>query len=414
MNKKSVIIAGIDIGSSKIRTAVAIVEDDGMPNLIGLGISPSAGLRKGNITDLNEAIESISASLEDAERMAGEPITHVFVSIGGNHLETFESKGVIAISSRGENEITEDDVNRVLEAAQTISLPLNRKILRIIPKNFSIDNQHNIKYPVGMNGVRLEVDAHLVTGLSPSIKNIEKCVHEAGVDIDDLVPAPLAAAEAVLTKRQKELGVVSIDIGASSTGITVFEENVVLAIATLPVGGENVTNDIAIGMRMSVDTAEKIKIEYGSCSKKDASSRDSIDLTKFGNIDTHKISKKQMFEIIEARYHEILIMVKDELRKIDRDGALPAGAIFTGGAIKIPGFLEMAREILALPVQISKPEGIEGVIEKIDDPSFATTLGLIILGNRFGASNNNIMNLGQVDAGKIWGSIKNWLKRLLP
>ena len=308
---KARVIASLDIGSSKIRTVVGTLEEKSqVPNIIGVGIAPSTGMRKGAIIDVEETINSISASLEDSERMAGEPINHVFLGIGGTHIESINSKGVIAVSHAG-NEITEDDVDRVLEAAQAVSIPGNRRILRIIPKSFTVDEQKGIKYPVGMTGIRLEVDAHIITGLVPAVKNIEKCVLQAGVDIDDIIPSCLASAEAVLSKRQKELGVVVVDIGSGGTSLCVFEEGTTLHTAVLPVGGENVTNDIAIGLRTSIDTAEKIKIEYGTCLPSDVSEREVIDLSLMSKIDTQKVSKKMMAEIIEARYHEIFILVKD-------------------------------------------------------------------------------------------------------
>ena len=244
--------------------------------------------------------------------MAGEPVHHVFLGISGDHISSMDSKGVIAISHSG-NEIIEDDVDRVLEAAQAVAIPNNRRILRIIPKSFTVDEQTGIKYPVGMTEIRLEVLAHLVTGLVPAVKNIEKCVHQAGVDINDIIPCGLAAAEAVLTKRQKELGVVVIDVGCGGTNVAVFEEGTVLHTASLPVGGDNVTNDIAIGLRTSIDTAEKIKIEYGSCIPEDIHDRETIDLSLLSKIDTQTVSKKYLAEIIQARYHEIFVMVKDEL-----------------------------------------------------------------------------------------------------
>ncbi|MEK7126797.1 MAG: cell division protein FtsA, partial [Patescibacteria group bacterium] len=216
---KSRTVASIDIGSSKIRTVVGIQEEGTtVPNIIGVGIAPSTGLRKGAVIDVEETINSITGSLEDAERMAGEPINHVFLGIGGNHIDSINSKGVIAVS-QAENEITEDDVDRVLEAAQAVTIPSNRRILRIVPKTFTVDEQKGIKYPVGMTGIRMEVETHIITGFEPVIKNIEKCVLQSGVDIDDIIPACLASAEAVLSKRQKELGVVVVDIGCGGTSV---------------------------------------------------------------------------------------------------------------------------------------------------------------------------------------------------
>ena len=310
------VVASLDIGSSKIRTVVGILEE-GNPvlNIIGVGLSPSTGLRKGAVIDVEETIESLTASLEDAERMAGSPINNVFLGVGGNNLESINSRGVIAVA-KAENEISEEDVDRVLEAAQAVTIPPNRRILRIIPKTFTVDEQKGIKYPVGMTGIRLEVETHIITGFEPIIKNLEKCVLQSGVDIDDIIPTSLAPAEAVLSKRQKELGVVVVDIGCGGTSVCVFEDGATIHTAVIPVGGENVTNDIAIGIRTSIDTAEKIKIEYGSVIPEEVNDRETIDLSLLSKLDTHFVSKRQVCEIIEARYHEIFLLVKEELEKI--------------------------------------------------------------------------------------------------
>lgn len=408
---KEQIIVSLDVGSSKIRVVIALLQEGKkIPSIIGVGMAPSTGMRKGNIIDVDETISNISAALEDAERMSGAPIHHAFVGISGAHVESFDSKGVIAISHAG-SEIIEDDINRVLEAAQAVNMPSNRRILRIIPKSFSIDDQQGIKNPVGMIGVRLEVDAHIITGQATIVKNLEKAVHQAGVDIDDLIPSSLACAEAVLSRRQKELGVLVIDIGSGSTSVSVFEEGATLHTASLPVGGESVTNDVAIGMRTSVDTAEKIKIEYGTVAPDDVNEREMIDLSLVSKIDNQKISKKHLAEIIQARYHEIFVMVKDELRSIGRDGMLPAGAILTGAAVKMPGCLDLAREVLGLPVQIGFPTEIEGVVDKMDDPAYATAIGLIVWGSKYEGTSYKISSF---EFKKALGSIKGWFKNLLP
>jgi len=409
---KSHVIAGLDIGSSKIRTVVGTLgEKNTQLNVIGVGVSPSMGLRKGRVIDVEEAINSISSALEDAERMSGEPINHVFLGIGGSHLESMDSKGVIAIPNG--NEITEADVDRVLEAAQAVSIPSNRRILRIIPKAFMVDEQKGIKYPVGMTGIRLEVEAHLITGLTPAITNIEKCVHQAGVDIDDIIPNGLAASEAVLSKRQKELGVVVVDIGCGGTSVIVFEEGTILHSASVPVGGESVTNDVAIGLRTSIDTAEKIKIEYGTCIPEEVNDRETIDLSLISKIDNQTVSKRHLAEIIQARYHEIFVLVKDELAKINRDGMLPAGVIVTGAGVKMPGVVDLARETLNLPVQIGFPQNFESVVDKIDDPAYATAIGLAIWGSRF-EGHGYSFDFRSLNFSKTFQSVKSWIRSLLP
>ncbi|KKT19190.1 MAG: Cell division protein ftsA [Candidatus Peregrinibacteria bacterium GW2011_GWA2_43_8] len=373
---KSRLIAGLDIGSSKIRTVVCTLDEKSpVPNVIGVGVAPSFGLRKGSVIDVEETINSISSSLEDAERMAGEPIHNVFLGIGGTHLASQDSKGVIAVSHSG-NEISEEDVDRVLEAAQAVSIPNNRRILRIIPKSFTVDEQKGIKYPVGMTGIRLEVEAHLVTGLTPAVKNLEKCVHQAGVDINDVIPSGLAAAEAILSKRQKELGVVVIDVGCGGTSISVFEEGTTLQTAVIPVGGADQKKIV------DQNTAEKNKL---------------LAQTKNN----------------EANYQKL---VKDQLAKIHRDGMLPAGAILTGAAIKMPGVVDLARDTLNLPVQIGFPQNFEGVVDKIDDPAYATAIGLALWGARFEghAGSGYGFDLKGIKMDKVLGGVKNWIKGLLP
>ena len=409
---RSQLIIGLDIGNSKIRAVAAVVEEERgiLPNVIGVGVAPSAGLRKGAIVDIGETVSAVTTCLEDAERMCGEPIHHAYISVGGSHLLAQNSRGVIAIGHAG-TEITQDDVSRALEAAQAVSIPANRQILRTVPQVFSIDDQHGVKDPVGMTGVRLEVTAHIITGLTPALKNLENAVHQSGVDVDDFIPAPLAAAEAVLSKRQKELGVIVIDIGSGSTGIAVFEEGIVLHTAVLPIGGDSVTNDIAIGLRTGIDTAEKLKIEYGTVNPKNIGDRETIDLSALSRTEVQHVNKHQLAEICEARYAEILDMVKDELKKIERDGQLPAGAVLTGGGAKIPELTSLARDTLGLPVGIGFPSEVDGIVDRIDDPSFATAIGLILTGLRGPARS---YHPSHINLGKTMEGVKKFFKKLLP
>ncbi|MFA5351922.1 MAG: cell division protein FtsA [Candidatus Gracilibacteria bacterium] len=403
-------IVGLDIGTSKIRTVIATIDAREMlPNVVGAGVSPSSGLRKGAIVDVNETIAAITASLEDAERMSGQPIHHAVIAVGGSHLAAQNSRGVIAVPHGGE--ITVSDVERVLEAAQAVNIQPNRQILHVVPKSYTVDDQHDIRNPLGMTGVRLEVEAHIITGLTPALKNLENAVHQSGVDVDDFVPASLAAAEAVLSKRQKELGVVSIDIGASSTSIAVYEEGAILGTFVLPIGGDAVSNDVAIGLKTSVDTAEKLKIEYGSCNPVEISERETVDLSAISKTDSQVIERKTLAEIIQARYHEIFTMVNEKLATLQRDGQLPAGAVLTGGAAKIPEVIGLAREVLSLPVQIGFPTDIDGVVDRIDDPAYATAIGLILFGAK---GPTRSYGVGNVDFSKAFGNVKHFFKKLLP
>ena len=404
------ILASLDVGSFKIRTVVAVVESEKQaPNIIGVGVSPSLGMRKGQVIDVEETIHNIISSIEDAERMSGVPVNHVFVGMSGTHVESFSSRGVIAISGP---EIRIEDIARVLEAAQAVSIPANRRILHLEPKSYTVDEQRGIKNPVGMSGIRLEVDAHIITGQVQHMKNLEKCIDQAGIDIDAIVPATMAVSEAVLTKRQKELGVVTVDIGAGCTSMAVFEEGTILHSLSLPVGGEAITNDIAIGLRTSIDTAERIKIEYGSLLPDEVNEREMIDLSSVSKIDTQTISKKYLAEIMQARYYEIFSLTKEVLATIGRDGMLPAGAVLTGGAVKAPGVLDLAREVLGLPVQMGFPVDIGGVIEKVDDPAYATTLGTLVWGMREG--DRGYAGAGMLNVKHAYSHMKSWFRQLLP
>ncbi len=403
-------IVGLDVGSSKIRVLVGTVEDKKSNiNVIGVGISPSNGIRRGMITDIDEAVSNITAALDDAERMSGEPIHRVFVGVSGTHVETYDSRGVIAISGQN-SEITEDDVDRVLEAAQAVSLPSNQEILRVIPKNFSVDSQRNVKYPVGMTGIRLEVEAHIITGQVSAIKNLDKCLYQTGVDPQEFIPSILACAESVLDRRQKELGVILVEVGSSCTNIAVYEEGSVVYSSVIPVGGEHVTNDLAIGLKCSIETAEKVKIEYGTCLPDDVSDREEIDLSQISKSDNHSVSKKHTAKIIEARYHEIFMLVKDELTHIGRAGMLPAGAVLCGSAVKMPGTIDLARDTVNLPVQMGFPKEFEGIVDRIDDPGFASLTGLVQFGHRHGASGS----MFDFKVGKNFDGIMKFIKNLLP
>jgi cell division protein FtsA len=403
------VIASVDIGNSKIRTVIAVVSPEKKePHVVGIGISPSLGLRKGVVVDVEELVSNICASLEDAERMSGIPLHHVFVSTSGPHLRSTNSRGVIAIS---EKEVSTKDIDRVLDASQAVAMPKNQTILHIIPTSFTLDEQKNIKNPIGMAGIRLEVETHILTGPSSVVKNIEKAIHQSGVDIDLIIPSSLASSEGVLTRRQKDLGVVSIDIGSDSTSVVVYEEGAILHSTVLPIGGASVTNDIAIGLRSSIDAAEKIKIEYGTNLIEEVPEDETIDLSTISKIDSHKISRHHLAEIIQARYFEIFFMVRDELKNIGRDGMLPAGAILSGSSVKMPGTLEIARDTLGLPVQIGFPQEVEGMVEKIDDPSYATAIGLILWGMRHEPPPRYGISL---NIGKTFSSVKSFFRKLLP
>ncbi len=379
MSKKNLIV-GIDVGSSFVRTIIAqVLPQEENLRIIGVGSAPSFGVRKGIIVDLEEITRSISESLLLAERVSGAEVKSAMVAIGGNHISAQSSKGVIAVG-KADGEVGAGDIARVISAAQAISIPPNKEIIHIIPKSYSLDDQKNIRDPLGMNGVRLEVDALIIEGLTPHIKNLNKCINEAGVAVDGFVLSSLAAAKAVLTKRQKELGVVLVDIGGGSTSIIMFEENDLLRVAVVPVGGSHITNDIAIGLRTSIDVAERVKLEFGNAMPQEISKKENIDLSQIDSNEEGIVSRYHVAEIIEARLEEIFTLVNKELKLAGKEQLLPAGAVITGGTAKLPGCVDLAKNILALPAQTGFPMPLGGLVDKVDDPAFSTAVGLILWG----------------------------------
>jgi len=419
MSRKD-LLTGIDIGSSKVRTIIAqIISEEEKPRIIGVGVTDSEGLRKGVISDLEEAARSIHDSVEKAEMNAGIKISKAVINVGGNHIISQNSKGVVAVG-RADGEVTEDDVERVINAAQAISVPANKEILHIVPKDYSLDEQKNIKDPIGMNGVRLEVDALIIEGSTPFLKNLTKSVEQADVEISEMVLSPLAAAKAVLTKRQKELGVVLADIGAGTTSLAVFEENDLLYTAVLPVGGGHITNDIAIGLRTSIDVAEKVKLEYGNALSREINKKEDINLSEIDPNEEGIVSRYHICEIIEARLEEIFMMINKELKKIGKEKLLPAGAVLVGGTAKLPGIVDLAKNVLGLPAQTGFPAPLGGLVDKVDDPSFATAVGLLEWGldNEQLAAGGSIRKKGKANVpgnvNESIGHIKKWLEKFLP
>ncbi len=410
------IVTGLDIGGTKVCAVVGhLLPDKAEPEILGYGCVPSFGLRKGVVVDIEETVSAISAVLESAERMAGVPIDNAFIGVDSAAIQSQNSKGVIAVS-KSDGEISADDVARVLEAARAVSVPANREILHVIPRSYKVDDQDGIHDPVGMTGVRLEVEAHVITASTPSIKNLTKCVYQAGLDIDELILGVLASAKAVLTKNQKEVGVVVVDIGYSTTGVAVFEEGNVLHTCVLPIGSSHVTNDIAIGLRTSIEIAEKVKLDEGCAIPAVIPERERIDLKKYGVSDGIFVSKREVAEIIEARMLEILGMVSDELKKVGRDGMLPAGVVMTGGGSKLLGTVDLAKESLRLPSQMGLPVNVGGMIDKIsDDPRMVCAVGLMNWGAQSVVKGENVVAVGQISkSGDSWNKVKDWFGQFLP
>lgn len=391
------IFVGLDIGTGNIRAVVGQKKiNEIKPQILGAAQVSSTGVRKGSVVDSEDVVDNICKVVKDLEMISGFPVDHVFVNVSGVKITSNASKGVVAVS-RADGQISEEDINRVLNAAQAISMPANREILHVVPRQFWVDSEECVKNPIGMSGVRLEVDALVVLGASPFIKELVQTVNKSQLEIDGLVLSGLAASKAVLTKQQKELGVVLIDIGAGITSIAVFEEGDLVHACDLPVGSGHITNDIAIGLRTSIDLAEMIKLQYGFALPNEIARKEGINLSKFNLGESGVISRREVSHIIEARLQEIFEVVNKELKKINRQGLLPAGAVLTGGGAKVPGIVDLAKDVLKLPVQVGFPLNIDGVIDKVDEPAFATAIGLMLWG------------MGM--AGKHTGNrLPNWIK----
>ncbi|NCO23289.1 cell division protein FtsA [bacterium (Candidatus Moisslbacteria) CG12_big_fil_rev_8_21_14_0_65_36_11] len=404
----SKIITGLDLGSGTIKIAVGQAYQDEL-EIIAVIEHPSEGINKGVIVDVEEVVSSLSASFEKAERTIGFPINSVNVGISGTNVLSQESRGVVAIS-RAEGEIKREDVRRALDAAQTIATPPNYEILHVIPKIFKVDNQIGIKDPVGMTGVRLEVEAQIILDLSRQIKNLVYCLHRTGLEIERTIFSALATAETILDKKQKDLGVAVLDIGESTTHLIVYEEGDILTVKILPIGSRDITSSIAIALRSSISVAEMIKVNFGTSDYRKVKKNEQIDLKKFDEGLEGQFTQQFLAKIIHEKCQEIFKMADKELATISKSRKLPAGVILVGGGSKLLGLVETAKDALKLPIFLGKAKGFSSELKEALDPKFATAIGLIILAkeekDHFGASIR--------DGRGIFSIIKKWFKNLLP
>ncbi|MEK7584805.1 MAG: cell division protein FtsA [Patescibacteria group bacterium] len=371
-------IAGIDIGTSAVRVVVGQRLDNGQVQLIGVGEAPSQGVKKGAIIDLEEIVTPLSEALEKVERMIGFQLSQTVVGINGAHIKVVESQGVVAVG-KPNGEVQQSDISRAVEQSQAVATAPNYEIIHVLPKYFNLDNQTNIRDPLGMTGIKLEAHTQIILALSAQVKLISKCIYRTQLEVDGLVFAPLATAQAVLTKRQRDLGSAVINIGAGTTSVAIYEEGELLHAAVIPLGSDHITADLAIGLRSSLEVAERVKIEQGHASSDGISKRDEIDISKFSTEEMPRllISRKMIAEIIEARLDEIVRMVSAELHTAGRAGKLPAGVILTGGGSKMSGIVEHVKEHLKLPVFLASNEQIVSPIDKVKDPRYSTAVGLV-------------------------------------
>jgi cell division protein FtsA len=367
---------GLDIGTSQVRCVVGMMDPNGgtMPSIIGHGQAANQGMRRGAVVHVDEVADAIVKAVTEAERISGKPIKHATVNVNGSHVTGINSEGVIAISAAN-REITAEDRMRVEEAATIVSLPPNREIVQFFAKNYSLDGQRNIKDPIGMHGVRLEVDAHIVTAASPNMRNLDQALEKAEITPTHHTVSGLAAAEAVLTRQQREAGTALVDIGAGTTNLIVFEDGEVQHVAVLPIGGQHITNDLAIGLKTDIDIAEKVKLEHANI--KDGVKKSTATIKV--NNKTHNFDFEEIVMVTEARVEELLDYINKELQKIKRAGKLPGGVVLTGGTAKLPGIDEFAREKLQLPARVGKLRNIGGLVDTVEEYGYTTVVGLMML-----------------------------------
>lgn len=391
------IVSGIDIGSSKITTLIGTMTEEGDVRVIGVATAPSRGLRKSQVVNIDEATEAISHSVEAAERMAGASVGKAFLTVGGNHIASLNSHGVVAVAEP-EKEITEGDVRRVIEAARAVSMPQSREILHVLPRGYIVDGQEGIVDPIGMSGVRLEVDTHLVTGGATAVRNLHKCVEELGVEVSGIVFGGLSSAVACLSDTEKELGVILVDIGGGTTDVAIFVEGALSYSSVIPIGAINITKDLAAGLRVSLESAEKIKLRLGETPKMPAvadeqelpekssktEKQDDVDVSDLGLPEgMSSVSRKTLVEgIIKPRLNEIFTMVALEVKRSGFGGMTPSGVVICGGGAQTVGAVESARRSLAMPVHMGMPQRMTGLIDEIMTPAYTAAVGLLLYSDK--------------------------------
>jgi cell division protein FtsA len=405
MQRHEDIIVGLDIGTTKICAVVGAISGDEI-NIIGIGTHPSIGLRKGVVVNIESTVESIKKAIEEAEIMAGCEISSVYAGIAGGHITGFNSRGIVAIKG---NEISEHDVERVVDAARAVAIPMDREVIHVLPQEFIVDDQPGIQNPVGMAGVRLEAKIHIVTGAVTSAHNIVKCANRSGLDVCDIVLESLASGEAVLTNEEKELGTALIDLGGGTTDLAIFSQKNIKHTFVLALGGNNLTNDIAIGLRAPHAEAEKIKTKYGSCVTNNISSEETIEVPGMGGRKPKKLPRQILGEILEPRMEEIFTLVKREIYRAQMENLIPSGMVLTGGTSLLDGVTDIAESVFNLPTRLGKPRGISGLVDVVNNPMYATGVGLVLYGARsqpdkkFRIRDANIFN-------RVMTQMKRWFK----
>ncbi|UCH20156.1 MAG: cell division protein FtsA [Deltaproteobacteria bacterium] len=405
MQGQDQIVVGLDIGTTKICAVVGELSGDRI-NIIGIGTHPSIGLRKGVVVNIESTVESIKKAVEEAELMAGCEISSVYAGIAGGHITGFNSRGIVAIKG---NEIKENDVDRVIDAARAVAIPMDREVIHVLPQEYIVDDERGIQNPVGMAGVRLEAKIHIVTGAVTSAHNIVKCANRSGLDVCDIVLESLASGEAVLTEEEKQLGTGLLDLGGGTTDLAIFSAKNIKHTFVLALGGNNLTNDIAIGLRAPHAEAEKIKTKYGTCIIRNIGSDETIEVPGMGGREPRKLPRQVLGEILEPRIEEIFSLIQREIYRAGMENAIPSGIVLSGGSSLLEGVIEVAESVFNLPTRLGKPRGISGLVDVVNNPMYATGVGLVIYGARnrdakkFRIRDNNIFN-------RIMTRMKRWFK----
>ncbi len=407
------IIVGIDVGTTKICTLVARVEEDDAIRILGVGIEPSQGMRKGVPVDLRASSQAIARSVEKAEHTSGLEITSALVSLAGSHVASVNSRGVVGVTGRT---IDEDDVIRAMEAARAVAIPHNREIIHVIQRGFTVDGQRGIRMPIGMHGYRLEIETHIITAAASTVENLRNCVAQAGAEVNQFVLNPLASAEVVLSETEREMGAIVCDMGGGTTDLAIYIDGDVWHTMVLGVGGDHITSDIAHGLRLPVAQAEEIKKQHGYALREEITGNESFEIRPFGEEEAVQISRRELAHIIEARVEEIFSLVLQEIKRSGYDGLLPAGMVLTGGSSSLPGIRNLASQVLGLPVRLAKPENLVGMTDQLYSPAYSTSVGLLnwaVLMSEISSGANPRVSTYQ-GGGLDWENVKNWLRRLLP
>ncbi|MDX1451189.1 MAG: cell division protein FtsA [Oleiphilaceae bacterium] len=371
------LIVGLDIGTSKVVAIVGKRTEDGQVEIVGIGSHASKGLKRGVVVNIETTVNAIQRAVEEAELMAGCQIHSVYAGIAGSHIRSMNSHGIVAVRDR---EVVQADIDRVIDAAQAVAIPADQKILHILPQEYVIDSQEGIKEPLGMSGVRLEAKVHLVTCAVNAAQNIEKCVQKCGLDVDDIILEQLASSYAVLTEDEKELGVCVVDIGGGTTDIAIFTGGSIRHTAVIPIAGDQVTNDIAMALRTPTQNAEEIKIKYACALTQLAGAEETIKVPSVGDRPPRDLSRQALAEVVEPRYEELFTLIQSELRRSGFEDVIAAGIVLTGGTSKMEGVVELAEEIFHMPVRLASPQGVTGLSDVVNNPMYATGVGLLMYG----------------------------------